>query len=160
MVRKKEKTLLKEMKKRYEKLAKKYKLPKFDEINKEFEIEKAFEEETSFLLRHVKKIMLEKLIGYLTFYDSLLVTQRPSFMFISKNIGTEEKEKITKMARELTKIVAEDLLINEVEASEVKDSEMIKKIWKKWKEIKPKMLDIGKKLTKEFNKKDQLNYLG
>jgi len=160
MVKKKEKKIIKEMKKMYVRLQKKYKLPSFDELNKEFEIEKAFEEETSFLLRHIKKIMIEKLIAYLNFYDGLFIGQRPSFMFVAKNISSDEKEKITKIAKEIVKIVTEDFLINELEVNEVKGAEMIKKIYVKWKELKKDMLEIGKSITKEFSKKKQLKYLG
>lgn len=55
------------LKKQYEPLRKKYKLPSFDELNKEFEIEKIQEKETDFILREIRKGMGEKVGAFLRF---------------------------------------------------------------------------------------------
>ena len=56
---------LAEFKKEYEKLQKKYKLPVFDDLNRDFEIERVYERETDFPMREIRKVMMDKVLGYL-----------------------------------------------------------------------------------------------
>ena len=55
-----------ELKKRYENLTKKYKIPGFVELNKDFEIEK-LDKEIDFLLRAIRKLIMEKIVNSMSF---------------------------------------------------------------------------------------------
>ncbi len=151
--KKKEKTL-QELKKEYEKIEKKYSLPPFKELNKDFQIEKIAEYETDCLLREVRKFMADKFLNYLRFVESVLhPVNAPIFIFsIIKSIGSEEKRKFEEIYKKLAGIEIK-LIEVDIDSSEEKEAEFIKKSYDMWQGIKKEILEIIesiKKAGKEF----------
>jgi len=151
--KKKEKTL-QELKKEYEKIEKKYSLPSFKELNKDFQIEKIAEYETDCLLREVRKFMADKFLNYLRFVESVLhPVNAPIFIFsIIKSIGSEEKRKFEEIYKKLAGIEIK-LIEVDIDSSEEKEAEFIKKSYDMWQGIKKEILEIIesiKKAGKEF----------
>ena len=62
---------LKELKKKYADLSKKYKLPNFVNLNEDFEVEK-IERDTDLLLKAIRKVMMEKIVNSMSFLEMLL----------------------------------------------------------------------------------------
>jgi len=67
-----EESALEELKEDYEKFKKIYKLPEFRQLNEDFDIEKVAQNETDFVLREVRRHMMDKIIAYLRFIEMLL----------------------------------------------------------------------------------------
>jgi len=59
---------IEQIKEQYGGLQKKYQLPNFELINQNFEIEK-IENETEFFARTIRKVMMDKIINALGFFD-------------------------------------------------------------------------------------------
>lgn len=143
---------LENMKKEYSKIQKKYALPGFDELNKEFNIEKNAELETDYLIREVRKSISDKLVGFMRFIESLLnPVNVPMFIFyITKNLRLEDKKKLTKVYKELSK--NEVLLIEaDTKFSERNEAEFIKKSYRLWKEIQEDILNILEVIKKNWD---------
>ena len=94
---------LEDLKKEYNELQKKYRLPIFDELNNDFQIEKISENETDFLLKEIRKLIAERFFNYLRFVESLLnPINVPMFVFsIVKTFSEKEKEKLTDVYKKL-----------------------------------------------------------
>ncbi|MDP3881908.1 MAG: hypothetical protein Q8Q31_03460 [Nanoarchaeota archaeon] len=154
---------LKELKKEYSELEKKYKLPSFDKINEDFEIEK-INAESDFLLRIIRKLMMDKIVGFLNFFER--VTSNPAslpkvyYQFI-KAIDVEDKkeaDKIYSMLGDLSLIAFE----REIEVSEKGEAELIKKIYSEWNASKVSLMKLAKKMrsTESNVSKKEKSYFG
>jgi len=66
----KEKTALDTLKENYEKLSKKYKLPKFEDMDQEFELRKI--DEQVFLFKEIRRNMLHKLQNIMSYLEPSL----------------------------------------------------------------------------------------
>lgn len=134
---------LEKIKKEYEKLKGKYNLPAFSQLNDEFEIDRAAERETENLLREIRKAMAEKIVAFLRFFETILnPSNAPFFMFsIIKNLAASDKKIIEEVYEALCDFEISALELD-VDYSEKKEAEFIKQGVKKWKEVKPKMLEL------------------
>ncbi|PIN77205.1 hypothetical protein COV15_02850, partial [Candidatus Woesearchaeota archaeon CG10_big_fil_rev_8_21_14_0_10_34_12] len=131
------------LKKKYFKLQEKYTLPIFEEINRDFQIEKVSEYETDFILKEARECMTNKFLNYLRFIESLInPSNGPMFMLaIIKSLGAKEKEKLTELYKKIAKIDV-DLIELDIEYSEEKEAEAIKKYYVMWQEMKKEFLWI------------------
>lgn len=155
--------LLHEMKKKYEPLQKKYKLPSFDELNKEFEIEKVQEHETDFLLREIRKNVGEKLGAFLRFLENIInPSLAPVFILNSlKDLAAREKELIKACYEALVDSELESIHLD-IEYDEKKEAAFIQKSFKKWQDIKPYMNELISSMEKTQKKVEERknSYLG
>ncbi|OYT38224.1 hypothetical protein B6U82_00375 [Candidatus Pacearchaeota archaeon ex4484_31] len=151
---------LKKLKKEYEKLQKRYRLPSFSALNKEFEIEKIQDRETEFLLREIRRIISEKVAAFLHFLELFFnPTVAPFFVLTSiKSLSQSDKELIERIYKELAKIQLNSLALD-IETNESKEAMFIKEVWKKWKELKPDLKEFSKILL-GFQTKKRKGYVG
>lgn len=147
---------LERLKKIYLTLQEKYSLPDFITLNQDFLIEKISENETDFVLREVRKYMGDKLFGYLRFIESLInPTNAPMFVFaIVKTFGNEQKEKLAEIYKKITLIEVEFLELD-LNYSEEKEAESIKKYLDLWNEIKGDLSNIINFIKKNLNNKSE-----
>lgn len=133
---------LKEIKKEYEKLAMKYKLPGFGELNENFEIEK-IEIESDTFLRAVRKIMMEKIVNSLGFIEMLLNPMNAPRMYLNylRVMTLDDKNSIDKIYSSFADLSVLSLE-REVDYDEKAEAELIKKIVKTWNEAKPEFRKI------------------
>src|SRR3989344_970063 len=84
---------LDEIKKEYEKFQKKYNLPGFTELNKFFDIEE-IDIETEFLLRKVRRIISDRITGYLKFIEIILnpINSPIFFLKLIEKLDNEDKK--------------------------------------------------------------------
>ena len=151
--------ILEKIKKQYEPLKKKYKLPEFSKLNEEFEIEKIQEKETEFILREIRRAMSEKIAACLRFFEMLVNPQlTPLFLLSSlKNLTLREKEIIEKIYRELAQLELEAVKLD-ISYNESKEAKAILQIMEKWQELKTEMeeiisvLELKHKETEKRNK--------
>jgi len=151
---------LADLKKQYEPLSKKHKLPSFEKLNEDFEIDK-IDRETDFLLRLVRKSMMEKIINSLGFVEMLLNPVNAPRLYLGyiKSISQEDKEKIDKIYEALADLSLSSLSL-ELSSDESKEAELIQKIFSKWNELKTdfkKIMDDMKN-PKALTKKEKSYY--
>lgn len=142
------------LKKEYEKLRTRYKLPSYIELNEEFDIEKLQDHETDTLLREIRKIMMDKSIAYLRFIEMLLnPANAPMFFFgLLKNLEASEKKLLEDTYSKLGKIEIEVINIDN-DYSEEKEARFVLHLFKEWQEVKKDMTKISKFLVQNWEKK-------
>jgi hypothetical protein len=155
--------ILNEVKKKYEPLKGKYKLPNFSDLNKDFEIEKVQDHKTEFLLREVRKSVGEKVGAFLRFLETILnPVMGPVFILNSiKNLSSNDKELIKKNYELLVELEIKAISLD-VDYNEKAEAEFIKEAYKKWQEIKPDIKEIIDSLKKAQESKEdkRKSYLG
>jgi hypothetical protein len=152
---------LKNFRKEYLILEKKYKLPSFRSMNEEFEIDK-IERESDCMLRLIRKAMIEKIVNSLSFLEMLLnpANSPRIYMPYLKNMTVEDREIIEKIYSALADLSLSSLLL-EVEYSEKGEAELIKKIYSVWNSNKSdfKKIIINVKNPKTIVRKEK-SYFG
>ena len=155
---------LKDLKKAYSGYESKYKLPSFDKLNEDFEIEK-INLESDFLLRVIRKLMMDKVVGFLNFFERVI--SNPAglpgiyYQFIRAIDSADKKEsdKIYNILGELSLIAFE----REINVSEKGEAELIKKIYSQWSALKPALMKLAKKMRSTENNnvlKKEKSYFG
>ncbi len=160
----KEKSGLEELKKDYEPFKLKYKLPDFRQLNEEFDIEKVAEIETDFLLREIRKNIMDKVIAYLRFVEMLLNPSNAPLFFMSLVKGFESQDKrILERIYEKLGHFEIDVIELDCRYSEKEEAEMINKITKEWKTISDDMIALVEVLRRNWcqkSKTDDRGYCG
>ncbi|RMD67897.1 hypothetical protein D6817_00220 [Candidatus Pacearchaeota archaeon] len=154
---------LKDLKKEYEKLAKKYSLPKFEELNNEFEIER-FDKQTEILARVVRRIAIDKIYYFNNFIESVTLNpmNAPRFYLpYVRNLTDSDKQKISKVYSEFAKLILASI---ECEAlnDEKRDAELVKEIYKVWMEHKQIIGEVisAMRFGKNETKQKEGSYVG
>jgi len=127
---------IKNLKREYDILEKKYKLPSFKELNENFEIDK-IENESELILRSIRKIIMEKLINSINFLEFLInpVNAPRMYMNYLKNISAKDKEMIDNIYSAFAKISLDSLDL-EINYSEKNEAELIINVNNLWNEKK------------------------
>ncbi|MEK6928766.1 MAG: hypothetical protein AABW65_02320 [Nanoarchaeota archaeon] len=151
-----------EIKKKYGELAKEYKLPSFKELNDDFEIEEIEKNNENFL-RTIRKFMMKKIFNSLEFLEMLGNPQNPPRLYLNyiMSISQEEKKENDVLYSSLGELILNSLSL-EINPSEKKEAEAIKKIYSVWnsqKERFKKIIDKIQKPNNIINKKEK-TYFG
>jgi len=140
---------LAKLKKDYEKLQNKHKLPDFNRLNEEFEIEKLQERETDFLLRNIRRAMVEKIAVVLRFLEVIVNPTEgsaPLYIFsVMKNISSDTKKIVEKVYGTLTAMELNALALD-IQYDEKKEVVFINEISKEWSNVKKHLIEITEKL--------------
>ena len=159
----KEKDSLEKLKKEYEKLRKKYKLPSFQQLNEEFEIEKFQEKQTDFLLRNIRRTMTDKVAAFLHFFEMFLnPSAAPIFVLaVLKKLTAKDKGVIEGIYNQLVSLELRSLALD-MAYDEKKECEFIKKSVKIWQELKPSLQEFSDLLIRiqPKQKEGRKNYFG
>ncbi|MFH1359392.1 MAG: hypothetical protein ABIH37_05880 [archaeon] len=144
-------TCLEELKKQYVPFKKEYNLPDFTDLNKQFDIEE-IDIETDFLLRKIRRIIAEKIAGYLRFIEVILnPNNTPLFLFkLIKKLDSEDREKLTKLYEKLGSFEIE-LVSLDLDYDEKKEAKFIIKCYEMFNNDVKKDLSI---LISKMNNKD------
>lgn len=152
------------LKKDYERFYKKYKLPKFSELNQEFEIEKLQEKETDFLLREIRRAISDKIAAFLRFFEMFLNPQAAPIFILAmlKSLSSQDKEIIEKIYRELVSFELTSLTLDII-YNEKKEADFIKDIYKRWQKLKIELQEFSKimeKIKSKEKEKKRKTYFG
>jgi len=149
------------LKKEYGELEKKYELPSFKEINENFEIDK-LDKDTDYILRAVRKIMMEKVVNSMGFLEMLINPVNAPRMYLSyvQGMDIEDRKAIDKIYSNLADLSVLSLDL-EIDSSEKEEGVLIKKVFKMWVDLKPSFRQIlaNMKKPKNFVKKNR-EYFG
>ena len=152
---------LENLKKEYLKLKKKFNLPGFDEMNQDFHIEKLSETESIYLIREVRRFMVEKLSHYMRFVEATLNPSNATLFVFSvvKTLNSEDKKSLSEVYKELMKIelkvVELDLIFDENE-----EANFVVEVFKTWQKIKKDLSGVLKKVNDNWDKEVELNNKG
>lgn len=149
------------LKKQYEAFVQKYKLPNFNELNENFEVDK-IERDTDFVLRAIRKLMMEKVVNSLGFMEMLLSQANVPGIYLPfvKSMSQEDKQSVENIYKTLGDLSLSSLDL-EIDYSEKGEAELIKKTFEGWNSIKPEFRKILAKVKNPiFNgfKKDRSYY--
>ena len=138
---------LNELRKDYNKLKEKYGLPEFSELNELFEVEEIESCETEFLIRKIRRVISDKIAGYLKFVETILnPSNAPMFFFkMIKKLDSDDKNVLTNIYEELGGFEIEIIKLD-LSYSEIGEAEFIKKISNKFNIIRKQLSKIIDKL--------------
>lgn len=155
---------LSEFKEKYGVLAKKHKLPSFEEINKDFDIDRTCYE-TDFLLRMIRRSMKDKITSYLSFLEMLInpVNAPRLYQMYLKGLSEDDNKLLNKIYEGLGKFNFEALLweFNTSDEEEVKAIKRTLEVWNESMEDFKKLL-AGMKIpdSKDESAKKDRGYFG
>ncbi|MDD5192240.1 MAG: hypothetical protein PHH54_05875 [Candidatus Nanoarchaeia archaeon] len=154
---------LDDVREEYNQFKKKYDLPEFNKLNEVFDIEDLIEYESEFLLRRIRKIISERISGYLRFFEIILnPSNSPIFFFkIIKKLNNDDREKLNKIYERFGNLEI-GLIKLDLDYDEKKEAEFIKDIFNVFSEIKPDILSVIDKMLDGGSReeKDKSSYFG
>jgi hypothetical protein len=153
---------LKELKSQYLILQKSYKLPSFKDLNENFEIDK-IDKDTDYLLRAIRKLIMEKIVNSISFFDMLLNPSSVPRMYLPyvRSMSNADRKIIEEIYDKLSQISFSSLDL-EIIYSEKGEANLIKLANDLWNNIKPdfsKIL-INIKRPSVVNIKKDKSYFG
>jgi len=133
-----------------------YELPDFEALCEDFDIEKAFDKDSSYLLREVRKLVMEKLSAYLQLFETFMnPASPPMFIFkVLRNVNNGDKEFVKEVYEELSKYQLWAVRLDTV-YEEKNEAEFISKAFSDWQEMKKKIYSFLERLEKESESKDE-----
>jgi hypothetical protein len=159
---KSDKFSIKDLKKEYEKYKDKYKLPEFHELNEVFDSEE-IEIETEFFLRRLRKLIAERIDGYLRFLEIIInPSNAPMFFFrVINRLSEAEKAELTKLYEQLGDLELESIRLD-LDYNEKKEAEFIKNVFNEFGKIRPSLLGILENMINGDDKKktEERSYFG
>lgn len=150
------------LKKRYGKIHKKYGLPNFNKMNEDFEIERIHDKETDFLLKEIRRAIVEKITAFLHFFEMFLnPTTAPIFILaLLKTLTVHDKKLIEKIYHELVNLELASISLDMI-CNEKKEVLFVKHTVKKWQKLKPELHKFSEILSRiQIKKKERRSYLG
>ena len=155
--------MVNEIEKEYNKLSKKFKLPKFKEIDQEFEISNL--ENERFLLRDILRRVLERLefyteiIGNLVHPDASSLSSMYEIRYLSEDEKNDMYDTFKKMMKAHRSII--EVLLNNDEKQQAK---FLNDVIKEWMELKKDLVKYIGKLKESWSKESTMEqdsgYLG
>jgi len=148
-----EETDLEKLKKEYEKLSKKYKLPSFDDFDNEFEIRKI---DPELCLPHeLRRVINHRLQGFAEWFEPILNPHSGSLhsLIETKIFEKQELEPLFLLYKKMWSFVHEGLHASL--QSEEKEIEFIKKVWKEWPAIKKEIAGHVGRLAEGWKKHEK-----
>jgi len=141
--------------KEYESYKEEYELPEFEELARDFDIEKVSEKESSFLIREIRRVIIEKLSSYLSLFETLINPASPPMYIFSvlRGISEEDKSDIRKVYKRLSKFQIKSLKLETI-YEEADEARFIKDAFNEWQKIKLDVFKIIEKFEKNVEKEN------
>ncbi|MEM2121478.1 MAG: hypothetical protein QXU20_02365 [Candidatus Woesearchaeota archaeon] len=149
----------------YEKLMKKYNLPKFEELEKHFDLEEINDDVSQEkILYNIRKKICEKIDLITDFLSSIIYFESETYaVFESGNLTKEEKNQLFKIFKSLMFIKRSALKIV-IETNEEMEAEFIRESFQRFLSVKEELLKIIDKIRsfwiKDENEEKRVEYFG
>ena len=146
----------------YEKLRKKHKLPTFAELDNDFEISRI--EAEGFPLREIRKKIIDKLHEVGSLVEEVLNPDTSlADLYESRIFGEEEKRLIFELYKKLMAFIRHSAVLA-IQCDEKLEAEFIKSFYADWKKLKPELLKFATKIKgsweKETAENESIGYMG
>jgi hypothetical protein len=150
------------IKEKYQELSGKYKLPSFEELDNEFEV--SIIEKDNFLLREIRRAIIEKIEIYIEFLEKLLNPETDlSSMYESSVFNEEDRKELFEVYKKIMFFHRLSVEVS-IEENDEKTSEYLNKFLGEWVEIKKRFLAVVQKTkeswVKNINIDEKLRYMG
>lgn len=153
------------IKNEYQKLlkTKNIRLPNFNEIDLDFEISTI--DTKRFLLREIRRRILDKFDGIKEILESIIQPDVNSFqsMYESRIFSDEERNDIYLIYKNLMIFIRKANIVS-LRADEKEEADFINEVFAEWKILKPKLIKYLSKIKENWGKetsvKEDLGYLG
>jgi len=133
-----------------------YDLPDFDGLMEDFDNEKVFEKESSFLLREIRKMIVEKLSAYLQLFETFMnPSSSPMFVYsVLRNISEDDREMIKDLYKRLSEYQLRAVRLDTV-YNEEKEAKFILESFNDWQKLKHEVYGILERLEKGEDEKSE-----
>ena len=152
------------VKEEYVKLAKKYKLPSFEELEKNFQISEIEDSKSRNLLISIRKKMCEKLNYFMEILKNIVQPDSDSVvLYEASAFSRDEKAQIFNLFKKFMLIKRESLGLD-IESCDEEEAKFISKLYNEWNADKKFLLNVVKRMKEAWLKNgssnEQLGYLG
>jgi len=129
----------------YDIFRKKYNMPEFEKLSEDFEINKIGEKEGDFLLREIRKSIVEKVASFYSLFESLINPNSPPMFVYSiiKNLNEQTKESIKIIYKKLSKIQVRSIKLDAIYSAD-EESSYINSVFSEWQSLKKEIYEIVK----------------
>ena len=143
------------LEKEYTPLKEKYKLPDLKMLEEDFDLENLPDKETRFLLREIRKMIIDKISAYETLFETLInPSSPPMYVFsILRSIEEKDKEKIRSIYKKLSRLRIKAIALSAI-YNEASEAEFIINSFKIWQELKKEIFDIFENFENNFEKEN------
>ena len=154
--------MLKGLRKQYETLRKKHKLPTFDELDLEFRISQI--EADGFLLESIREKMAERISHVRGVVEEVLQPDTNlADLYESRVFSEEEKKRLFELYKKL--MVADRRALElSILNDEQQDASFIKSFYEEWKRLKPQLAKFIRQLResgeKDTEEREAVGYMG
>ena len=148
------------LKKEYESISKKYKLPDFEALNNEFEFNI---EKSNFLLRNIRRRMFDKMSWFLRIVENIIFPSQSHLLAYEGSFFDEEKRKELTTLHKKMMVFDRLALLLDTNPNDAEDEGYIKKLYKEWPSLKKSMLEIISIIKKSWEsdlKEEDEKYFG
>ncbi|MFA5060834.1 MAG: hypothetical protein WC494_00775 [Candidatus Pacearchaeota archaeon] len=141
-----------DLKEEYEKTRKKYNLPAYEDLASNFDIEKIGEKESSYVLRDIRRIIVEKISAYMHFFEGLINPSSSSLFVLSmiKKVNKEIQEKVNKDYKVFSKFQIKSMKLDTI-YDESSEADFIKEFYDKWQEMKKGIYELIENLGEDID---------
>ncbi|MFA5484882.1 MAG: hypothetical protein WC260_01375 [Candidatus Pacearchaeota archaeon] len=141
-----------------------YKLPNFQELLDDFDLLKICEKDSGYLLRDIRKTIIEKLSAYLQLFELIINPISPQLFIINlaKQFNEEDKKLIKQIYYEISKLNLFSIKLDTIYIEE-KEAEFVKTSFEKWSNLKKQIYDLLDKVdfqNEKTNLGNNSNYFG
>ena len=151
-----------DLKKEYEILKSKYKLPDFNILNNEFEISSI--DKKDFLLKLIRRKMNDKLIMFCRIIENIVFpsSQNPFTNYESTFFDENKRKQLLKLHKKLMIYERQSLLLD-ITPDDMDDADYIKDLTKEWSDFKKETHETVKEMQKSWHteaKDEEEDYFG
>ncbi len=146
---------IKILKREYDKLKKRYRLPDFEDLDEDFEIRTLDVDKCGILIKAILRSILNRFNSFLGYIDPIINPNPNSMhsMLEIKYISDKDKEDIFKQYKDILYLLHIGLLAEL--SGEQESAKFIKDIWKVWLDMKSKELKTLKIIANVWNIEDK-----
>ncbi|MFA4960308.1 MAG: hypothetical protein WC548_01460 [Candidatus Pacearchaeota archaeon] len=153
-----------DLKLEYNKVKEKFKLPIYSEMAEDFDIEKLAEKESEYLVREIRRAIVEKLAGYMHFFELLInPASSPLFIFsVLKSIDKKTRDKINSIYKKFSKFQIESMKLDTI-YNEENEAKFIRDFFKEWQILKKeihKIIEMFEANIDESSEEKRSGYFG
>ncbi len=153
-----------DLEKEYNEFKKKHKLPDFEKLNNEFELSSYKDIDPRFLLRNIRRKLIDRVASILRFLENIIHPINSSVIVMNeiKYFDDAKLNKVNIIIKKLMLLERQSLNID-LDLNEAEDAAFIDVFFKEWFDIKKELKDIAIILRdswKEEEKTDTENYFG